>query len=62
MPATADRDCQICFALGHHGAVPVDLFAAARPNQQPLSGSDAAAVAISLAAYLLFHPRAPPRA
>ena len=28
MPAEDDHDCQICFTLGHHGAVPVGFFAA----------------------------------
>ena len=36
MPAAADHDCQICFALGHHGAVPVHLFAATPPEQARL--------------------------
>ena len=26
-PALADRDCPICSAVAHHGAVPVELFA-----------------------------------
>jgi hypothetical protein len=62
MPTAADHDCEICFALAHHGAVPVDLFPAALPQQTSLQQIRAATVVISVAAYLLFQSRAPPRA
>jgi hypothetical protein len=62
MPAAADRDCQICFALAHHGAVPVHLFAVTPPEQRLLKQFWTATVVLSLAAYLLFQPHAPPRA
>jgi hypothetical protein len=60
MPALADHDCEICFALSHHGAVPVDLFVANRPLHAPLPGSRLAALDTSPAPYILFRSRAPP--
>jgi len=62
MPAPAEDTCQICFALSHHGAVPVDLFAAAPPDHFPLLTARATAVTAPLASFLLFRSRAPPRA
>jgi hypothetical protein len=62
MPALADHDCEICFALSHHGAVPVDLFVANRPVHAPLRQSRLAAVDTSPAPYILFRSRAPPLA
>lgn len=62
MPALADHDCDICFALSHHGAVPVDVFAANPPVRALLRRSRLAAVDSSPAPYFLFQPRAPPRA
>jgi hypothetical protein len=59
-PAAADRDCEICFALSHHGAVPVDVFAPALPEQTVLQQVVPAPLVISLAAYFLFRSRAPP--
>jgi hypothetical protein len=58
----ADDECQICFALGHHGAAPVDLFTATPPDYLPAEPPRAAAVASPLASYFLFRSRAPPRA
>ena len=60
MPAPAEDACQICFALSHHGAAPVDLFAAAPPDHLPVLTTRATAVTASLASYLLFRSRAPP--
>jgi hypothetical protein len=62
MPALADHDCEICFALSHHGAVPVGLFVANRPLHAPLLRSRLAAVDTSPAPYILFRSRAPPLA
>ena len=62
MPALADHDCEICFALSHHGAVPVALFVANRPLHAPLPRSRLAAVDTSPAPYILFRSRAPPLA
>jgi hypothetical protein len=62
MPALADHDCEICFALSHHGAVPVDLFVANRPVHAPLPRSRLAAVDTSPAPYILFRSSAPPKA
>src|SRR5690348_11802071 len=39
MPALADHDCEICFALSHHGAVPVDVLVANSPEHAPLRRS-----------------------
>jgi hypothetical protein len=58
----ADHDCEICFALAHYGAVAVDLFAAAPPEQTPLPQIRVATAVVSLTAYFLFRSRAPPRA
>jgi hypothetical protein len=62
MPAVADHDCEICFALSHHGAVSVDLFVANPPVHAPLTRSRLAAVEASPAPYILFRSRAPPLA
>ena len=62
VPLFADRDCQICFSLGHHRAVPVEFFAAARREEQPLERLCVSVVAVSRLPYLLFQPRAPPQA
>src|SRR5690349_1785625 len=32
IPVLADHDCEICFAVSHHGAVPVDFCAAQQPE------------------------------
>jgi hypothetical protein len=62
VPVAADHDCDVCFALGHHhGVIPIGLFAAMRPHRVLLKQLPLATVLASLAPYLLFHPRAPPR-
>jgi hypothetical protein len=58
----ADHDCEICFALSHHGAVPVELFVANPPVHEPLRRSRLAQVDASPAPYILFQSRAPPLA
>jgi hypothetical protein len=60
LPASADENCQICFALSHQGAVPVDFFAPSPPDHPPAPPASAAAVTVPLASYLLFRSRAPP--
>jgi len=60
MPASAEDACKICFALSHHGAVPVDLYAAAPPDHLPVLTARATAVTAPLASFLLFRSRAPP--
>jgi hypothetical protein len=62
VPALADHDCDICFALSHHGAVPVDILVANPPEPAPLRRSRLAAVETSPAPYILFQSRAPPLA
>jgi hypothetical protein len=62
MPAVADHDCEICFALSHHGTVPVDLFVTNPPAHALLRRSRLAAVDASSAPYILFRSRAPPLA
>jgi hypothetical protein len=59
-PALADHDCDICFALSHHGAVPVDVLVANPPEPAPLRRSRLAAVETSPVPYILFQSRAPP--
>jgi hypothetical protein len=62
MPAADDHDCQICFTLSHHGAVPVDFLAPSPPVHAWLHQSRLAAVDTSPAPYILFQSRAPPLA
>jgi len=62
MPAVSDDDCPICFTLSHHGAVPVEFFAAKPPEEALLRQARIAAVDAPLAPYLLFRSRAPPPA
>jgi hypothetical protein len=62
MPALADHDCEICFALSHHGAVPVDLFLANPLAHAPQCRNRLAAVDTSPTPYILFQSRAPPLA
>jgi hypothetical protein len=59
-PKAADQHCQICFSLGHHGAVPVDWLAAALRDPDPRPPILAVDVAGPLPAHFLFHARAPP--
>ena len=59
-PVLADDDCQICFALGHHGAVPVDFFAPSTPDQARLHQPRLLSVDAPLAPYFSFQSRAPP--
>ena len=62
MPVLADDDCQICFALSHHTATPVNLLAAPVPGPVPLHLPAIEAVWVSVRSYVLFRSRAPPRA
>jgi hypothetical protein len=62
MPALADDDCEICFAVSHHGAVPVDFYAAKLPENSPLPQTRIAAVEVPPTPYSLFRSRAPPAA
>jgi hypothetical protein len=61
-PGLADHDCEICFALSHHGAVPIGLFVANPPVHELLRRSRLAQVRASPAPYILFRSRAPPLA
>jgi hypothetical protein len=61
-PVLADDDCQICSALSHHSAAPVDFVVPPAPvrGSSPLTAVEA--VIAPVAAFLLFRSRAPPRA
>jgi hypothetical protein len=59
-PLAAHDDCELCFALSHQRAVSVDIFVAALPKGEPIQQLWISAVALSLPAFLLFQPRAPP--
>ena len=61
-PGAAERDCQTCFVLGHHGAGPVDFAAALPPAHAPLAPRVLEAVVTPVGSYLLVRSRAPPRA
>jgi len=60
MPAADDHDCQICFTLGHHGAIPVALFSPSTPELVPLHQPRLAGLDAPLAPYFFFQSRAPP--
>ena len=62
VPALADHDCEICFAISHHGAVPAIVVVVKPPEHAPLGWSRLAAVETSPAFYMLFQSRAPPLA
>jgi hypothetical protein len=61
-PGLEDDDCQICFALSHHNAAPVDFFAPPPPGDNSALSVAGQAFPARRAAYLLFRSRAPPRA
>jgi hypothetical protein len=61
-PELADDDCPICFALSHNSASPVDFLTPPPPGQVALPAAAVAAVDASVAAFLHFRSRAPPRA
>ena len=61
-PALMDDDCQICFALSHHAATPVNFLAPPAPGPVPLRLAAAETVRLSVRSYILFRSRAPPRA
>jgi hypothetical protein len=61
-PVLADDDCQICFALGHHAAAPVDFVAVPVSGPVPLYLPAIETVWVPVRSYVLFRSRAPPRA
>jgi hypothetical protein len=61
-PLLTDDDCQICFALSHHSAAPVDFVAARVSGHVLLHLPAVRSVVAPVASYLLFRSRAPPRA
>ena len=61
-PVLADDDCQICFALAHHSATPVDFVAAPESEPAPLHLAAVETIWAALPSYVLFRSRAPPRA
>src|SRR5438067_9781925 len=62
IPAADDYDCQICFTLSHHGAVPADFFAPSPPVLEPLHQIRLTPLDAPLAPYFFFQSRAPPLA
>jgi hypothetical protein len=61
-PVLTDDDCQICFALSHHAATPVDFVAAPVSCPVPLRLAAGGTVWVPARSYVLFRSRAPPRA
>ena len=61
-PGLTDDDCQICFALSHHSAAPVDFVTPLVSAPVPPRLGVVEAVSAPLPSYTLFYSRAPPRA
>jgi hypothetical protein len=61
-PVLVDDDCQICFALSHHSATPVDFVAPLTPGPVPVHLAAIETVWVPFRSYVLFRSRAPPRA
>jgi hypothetical protein len=61
VPVLADKDCQICFALSHHSAAPVDFVGAPMSGPLLLHVPSVETVWAPLRSYILFRSRAPPR-
>ena len=59
-PVLTDDDCQICFALSHQAASPVDFVAASVSGPVPLHLPAIETVWAPLPSYVLFRSRAPP--
>jgi hypothetical protein len=62
IPAAADNDCQICFALGHQSAASIGFAAVPPPIGAALPPTAVGTVVAPGAPYLHFRSRAPPRA
>lgn len=60
VPGLVDDDCQICFALSHHSAAPVDFVAAPVSWPVPPHLPAVETVWAALPFYILFRSRAPP--
>jgi hypothetical protein len=61
-PTLTDDDCQICSALSHHTASPVDFLTAPVPGPVQLHLPAVDTVWVPVRSYVLFRSRAPPRA
>jgi len=55
-----DDDCQICFALSHHSAAPIDFLLPSPPREAASSATRVEENLARLARYLQFRSRAPP--
>lgn len=60
-PDLADDDCQICFAIGHHNATPIDLLPPLPPRDVALPAVRVEQSLVSVGRFLHFRSRAPPR-
>jgi hypothetical protein len=60
-PVLTDDDCQICFALSHHSAAPVDFVGGPMSGPLRLHLPPVETVWAPLRSYVLFRSRAPPR-
>ena len=56
----ADDNCQICFALSHHSATPIDFIVPPQPHEAASSTTRVEEHLLSLGRYLHFRSRAPP--
>ncbi|MBV9860135.1 MAG: hypothetical protein JO038_08550 [Alphaproteobacteria bacterium] len=59
---SAEDSCEICLALHHHGAAPVEFFAPALPQPSACCRVLAESVPPGLPPFHSFQSRAPPRA
>jgi len=60
VPVLDDDDCQICFALSHHSAAPIDFILPPPPCESSSPAPRAEENLASVARYLHFRSRAPP--
>jgi hypothetical protein len=62
VPVLDDDDCQICFALSHHSATPIDFIPPLPPGEASSPATRVETNLVPNGRYLHFRSRAPPRA
>ena len=61
VPVLDDEDCQICFALSHHSAAPIDFAPPLPPGEASSPVIRIEANLVPVPRFLHFRSRAPPR-